>query len=143
MAPTITLGRHTIEVEPQSLPRLNRDVKALAAKVPALAVGFDGMTDLNEVLAEAGSVVLGLSYEAVCVLIPEVARRIPAYEFAGFASREAMDLEDYDDAALDAAPTVPQIREAIRVGVDVNGLEFLGKMGKLKGMDLNSILSQI
>lgn len=141
MSTTITLGRHELPVVPQSLPRLKRDISALAAKIPTLTDDFKDMSDMAEVMALMGDAATEFSYEAVCVLIPLVARRIPAYEWGGYASQAAADLDDHDDEdALDAAPNVVQIREALRVGIEVNGLEFLGK---LKGLDLGSVLSGI
>lgn len=75
----------------------------------------DGTPSVSAVLASAGS----RAYELLCALIPNLAKRIPEYEFRGFGSREAYEDGDYDEAK-DRSPSFAQIVAAFETAIKVN-----------------------
>lgn len=70
------------------------------------------------------------AYDLLCALIPTLKSRMPRHVFAGYSSPEAHDAGDYDEAE-DESPSIPEIREAFAVGLRVNGIDELMKLGKL------------
>jgi hypothetical protein len=60
------------------------------------------------------------AYKVLRVFIPDL---MPEYEFAGYASAQAMEQDDYDEDR-DKSPTVPQVRNAVGVLVELNGLDL-------------------
>lgn len=131
--PTVTIGDRDIEVKPQTYPRLKRDLKRLLGRLPELGVAFEDLTEMSEIL----EVVLGeggtFAYDALCMLIPGVKRHIAYYVFEGYTSQDALDVdEDGPDADPETMPTIPQLRRAFEVGIQVNDLDFLAaKLAKL------------
>lgn len=119
--PEVTLGEHTVPVYAQRHAylqnRLGRFIDHL----------------LDEGLDDAGSildVVQQSAYELLCVLIPNLEKRVPEYEFKGYASREAYEAGDYDEET-DRSPTVPEIRGAFAVAARVNAFDALRAVWQL------------
>lgn len=67
------------------------------------------------------------AHRLLSVVIPEVGRRLPAWEFLGYASREAHEAGEYDPEQ-DRSPTGDQIIAALETALRVNGGERLGKL---------------
>ncbi len=119
---TVKLGEHELTVYAQRHAYLQNRLGKLVAGLMERGQGLD----TDGLLGFVGD----SAYDVLCALIPAVQTRIPRYEFAGYVSQEAMDADEYDPEA-DRSPTVPEIREAVRVAIDVNGLDVLGKLGSI------------
>lgn len=115
---TVQLGEHEITVVPQRHAYLMHKVGDIIKTITA--AGDDVTTDN---LLEFAS---GAAYEVVCGLIPAVGKRIPRWEWEGYASQAAADMGEYDPEQ-DKSPDLVQMRYAIETGIKVNGLDFLGK----------------
>jgi hypothetical protein len=118
----VTLGDHTSPVYAQRhaylLNRLGRYVDEL----------LESVTDLDTTGLPAA--LQTHAYGLLAALIPSFAKRVPEYEFKGYADRAAMDAEAYDPEA-DRSPTLPEIREAFAVASRVNGFDILTHLGKV------------
>lgn len=119
---TVTLGTAEVPCYAQRHAYLSNRLGKL---LPSLLERGQAISTDN-LLAFAGDSV----YDVLCVLIPTLEKRIPRYQFAGFGSQQAYDAGEYDPD-LDESPTLPEIREAIKVAIDVNGLDILGKASAL------------
>lgn len=140
---TVKLGEHDIVVTEQRHSRLKRDLAKLVARVPELGLELSDLGDMEDlgaiakVVCDAGS---DFTYDVLAMLIPQFTRTIPRYEFEGYASQEKMDLDEYDPAfAKD--PSVPELIEAVKAGINVNGLDFLGKA--IAGGGLGGLLKML
>lgn len=91
--------------------RLGRWFTGLGSSLQGMAPG--------DILSMAGSEAYGL----VVAVIPTVEKRMSEWEFRGFASREAMEAGDYNPALDMTSPSIPEIKNAIRVGGEVVGLD--------------------
>jgi hypothetical protein len=120
--PEITLGQHSIPCYPQKHAYITNRVGRFG---DALVDGLDA-SDLGGVIDALGA----KAYELLCALIPNLGKRIPEYEFRGYASKEAMDAGEYDEAQ-DNSPTFPEIINAFETAVRVNRFDVLGA---LKGL---------
>jgi hypothetical protein len=118
----VTLGEHTIPVYAQRHAylsnRLGRFLDGFLERV--------GDLEPRDLVAALQS----NSYELLSVLLPNLEKRVPEYEFRGYGSREAMDADDYDEN-LDKSPTVPEIRAAFEVASRVNGFDVLSHLWKV------------
>ena len=110
----VTLGEHTIPVYAQRHAYLINRFGRFIRELQDSAGDIDG----DELLAYAQ----GRSYELLCALMPNLEKRLPEYEFRGYASREAMDAGEYDEQA-DRSPTLPEIRHALTQASTVNGFD--------------------
>jgi len=120
----VTLGLGDGEVV---VPVREQSAAYLAFQVQRLGLTLSGDLDAENVVG----VMFGRGYQALIVLVPELEARMPEWQFAGCSSREALEAGDHDIEALKRAPSAPQIREAFRVGLEVNGLEqMLQEVGK-------------
>jgi hypothetical protein len=72
-------------------------------------------------------VVGGKAYDVLAVFIPEI---MPRWEFDGFASETAAEEDRYDEQA-DRSPSHPQVVQAFQTCIDVNGLRWVSRLGKL------------
>lgn len=119
-ASEITLGEHTVPVYAQRHAYLQNRLGRFIDRL--LEQGVDGGSVLDVAQHSA--------YELLCVLIPNLDKRLPEWEFKGYGSREAMDAGEYDDKA-DRSPTVPEIREAFVVAARVNAFDALKVLGTI------------
>lgn len=112
----VTLGEHTLPVYAQRhaylMNRVGRFVDELVQRV--------GDLDTSQILG----LLQESSYELLCVLVPNLEKRIPEYEFRGYGSREAMDEGIYDEE-VDQSPTLPEIRTAFEVAARVNAFDVV------------------
>lgn len=108
-------GEVTVPVYAQSLPYLINRTKRFAGKLGKFA---DGETSMDDIVGLLG----GQTYQALCTVIPSLAKRMPEHQFLGYPSAEAMAAGDVDEEALKQAPTLPQIKAAFQVASRVNGL---------------------
>jgi hypothetical protein len=117
--------------------RLGRFFDQLAGMAGSLG-DSDEDTSIGSVMAKVfGDQV----YEALCVFLPQLAKRMSKHEFAGYASPEALESLDYDEE-LDNSPTFPQIVDAFQAAVEVNRFDiFKAVLGKLDPTLLTSALN--
>lgn len=112
----VTLGEHTIPVYAQRhaylINRLGRFMHELQDSAGGIEAG--------NLLAYAQE----RSYELLCALMPNLDKRLPEYEFRGYASRDAMTAGDYDEQ-MDRSPTLPEIRHALTTASEINGFDVL------------------
>ena len=130
MTDEITLGEHTLPVPEQRIGYLENKVRKF----------FDGLSgvDLDMGDLDTGAFVAKLTreqvYSALCMVVPKLSKRMPLWEFAGFASQGAMDAGDYDEE-LDRSPTFPEIVRAFELAIKVNRWDiFKGAITTLKEM---------
>lgn len=120
----ITLGEHEIPVLPQRHAYIENRVARFAESATDEGVGQ---------LTEAGSIdsvlrVIGDGvYDLLAAIIPNLSKRIPKYEFRGYASKEAYDARDYDEAQ-DKSPTFPEIKAAFKVAIEVNDFDLFAHL---------------
>lgn len=122
---------HTYQVVPQRQARVLRKLfdKGGVFSDPAELtdalqsdVSFDGLYET----------VGGKLYEVLRVFIPDL---MPRWEFDGYASEAAAAEGRYDEQA-DRSPTHPQVIEALRVSIEINGARWIRKLGKVLNPDL-------
>ena len=112
----VTLGEHTVPVYAQRHAYLANRLGGFVDNVLERVGDLDA-SGLIEAVQQS-------SYELLCVLIPNLSKRIPEYEFRGFGSADAMVADDYDEE-VDKSPTVPEIRTAFEVASRVNSFDVL------------------
>lgn len=139
----VTLGEHTIPCVAQRHAYLENRLGRFFESLTKLDT--DGLTgdDIGNSLAKMFG---EQTYEALCVFLPALSKRMPRWEFAGYASADAMLAGDYDDEA-DKSPTFPQIVAAFEMAVKVNRFDvFKGLLGKLDptmvGQMLNVVVAE-
>jgi hypothetical protein len=136
--PSTGEGGVTVPVYPQRhaylTNRLGKFLNELVESGQSLAI--DNLLDV------AGA----QAYALLTALIPNLSRRLPEWEFMGYPTRDAMEAGEYDPAADEGSPSVPEIRTAIKVASDVNGLDILmhikGLFGLVDPTLLRSIVSE-
>lgn len=120
MSQTIQLGDVELRVVAQPhaylLPKLS--------EVGAHLFGDSGPTDGGTLIAALGDGV----YDALAAFIPDLPKKLPAYEFHGYPSKEAWQNQEYDEEAALKSPTIPQIGVALEVCIEENGGDFLRKL---------------
>jgi hypothetical protein len=86
------------------------------------------------------------SYALLSALIPNLSKRLPEWAFCGFPSREAADVGEYDPALDTSSPSIPEIRNAVKVASQVNGLDILthvkGVFGLVPPTVVQAIISE-
>lgn len=70
------------------------------------------------------NLIQGRVYEVLHVFIPDL---MPEWEFNGYASQTAADEDQYDEEA-DNSPTHPQVLNAFKTAIQVNGLGWVKKL---------------
>lgn len=106
---TAVIGEHRLPVVPQRHAYLKHKLNA---------------EDFERIMSQDYGVE---SYRVLSVLIPELPKQIPLYEWEGYASEEAMENDEYDES-LDKSPTTAEIIDAFETAFIVSGA---GKMGKI------------
>lgn len=117
----ITLGDHTdIPVVAQRHARIAHGFKAFAGNLQQLAgQEFDGDMAV-ELFGDK-------AYEVLCLLIPELDRRIPEHEFRGYPNRAAMETGAYDPDR-DRSPTTAEIADAFETAFRVSRFDMVEKL---------------
>jgi hypothetical protein len=128
----VTLGGVTVPVIPQRHAYLARQIGPAIQGVIARGEGLS----VDALLDFAGEGV----YDLLSALIPTLPKRMPRWQFLGFASADAMAADEYDEL-LDESPTLPEIKTAFMVAIRVNGIDELAKLGKL--IDPRLLRSQV
>jgi hypothetical protein len=123
--PTVQLGNKTFEVIPQSHAYIG---KKIPKAFEGLGAGFDGDLSIEGLHAHMG----GSTHKLLKVFIP---RLMPEWEFMGYATQRAQEEGEYDEDA-DHAPSVPQIRRALEVCFEVNGLDLVKHLKNFVRLDL-------
>lgn len=138
MAATIRIGDQVVPIVAQPHARLRHLIpKELSAEE------LQGLADAdpNDAAAQI-SAITGKAYRLLCVLAPKLADVMPEYAWEGYASREAMDTGEYDEAAAAKSPTVAQIVDAFDIALEVNGLKKLGGLMGIGG-DFKALLGEV
>lgn len=119
----ITLGEHTFRALPQPHARLLHYIPGIVAGAVEDADGDVDGTHLVAVLGE------GL-YELLEAFFGEghLRKKLPPWEFHGYANKEAWKAREYDDQAAQASPTAPQIITALDQLIALNGGDVFKKM---------------
>lgn len=131
MTVEIKLGDH------DNIPVPEQRIGYLENKARKFITGLSGINlDAGDV--DTASFLAKLSreqaYELLCLIVPKVAKRMPLYEFAGYASNDAMVAGDYDEDA-DRSPTFPEIVNAFETAVKVNRWDiFKSVVDTVKGL---------
>lgn len=118
----IKLGDHTYVVVPQRIGYLRSK----------LGVVLSGLVDAdlasNNVIQFLGDKV----YAVLKVFIPDL---MPEYEFHGYATKEALAKDEYDEE-YDHSPSATQVKQALAVCTHVNEIDLLSHVGKLIGPEV-------
>jgi hypothetical protein len=123
----VQLGNHELDVYAQRHAYL---ANKLGKFVSALAETGSEITS-DKILSFGQERV----YELLCVVIPQLGKRMPEYEFLGYASKEAQTAGEYDPEQ-DKSPTVPEIHDALVAVGRVNRFDILKHLGKVFDPDL-------
>lgn len=128
--PTVRLGEHEIPVYGQRwrycVNKLESVIRSYVTETGDVAV------DPNNINPSDLAVMLGDStYSALCALIPALGKRMPEWEFNGYASAEAASRGEYDPDKGNE-PTIPEIIEAFEVAWRVSRLDTV--VGGAKGL---------
>lgn len=126
----VSLGGTDFIVVPQRQARLTRRLFGAEGV-------FSSFDELATATGEEASfdsfyeLIAGRVFDVLCVFIPHPDGGdkpfMPRWQFDGYASQTAADQDQYDEEA-DRSPTVPEIQEALRAAVQVNGLSWLSKI---------------
>lgn len=82
-------------------------------------------------------------YGVLAVFYPDLAKRLPAHEFAGFPSASAHAAGEYDREYARKTPTFPQIVAAFEAAVEVNGGDYFRKaLGLVDPKLLKAVMTQ-
>jgi hypothetical protein len=128
----VTLGDYEFPVPEQRIGRMtNKGARFIESLTTSDLQGLMDSPDIGAGLVDLGR---RRAYDALCLVVPQLSKRMAIWEFAGYASQEAMDAGDYDEAA-DRSPTWPQIVIAFEVAKRVNRFDFLDSIKTLvKGL---------
>lgn len=132
----VKLGEHEFRVVAQRHSRLTRRLfgkegvfSTVEQLTDALELDATG-TGLYELLT---GTLGGKVYELLCVFIPGEKPGepfMPRWEWDGYASQTAADADQYDEEAS-REPTIPEIKTALVAAMQVNDLDWLGKIKDL------------
>jgi hypothetical protein len=130
--PVVKLGEYELPVPEQRIGRMENQGKSFVDGL--LAVDIQELLDRDDL----GGALLALgrerAYDALCMVVPALSKRMARWEFAGYSSAEAMDAGEYDEDA-DKSPTWPEITAAFRSAKEVNQFDFLdGLKSFVKGL---------
>jgi hypothetical protein len=118
----VVLGDTSYVIVPQRIGYLRSRIGVVLMGIMDLEVTGDNVVDA------LGSKVFGV----LQVFIPDL---MPEWEFQGFATREAMEKNEYNPE-YDKSPTPTQIKRALMSAAEVNEIDLLKHLGKLIGPDL-------
>jgi hypothetical protein len=118
----IRLGDYEYDVVPQRIGYLR---SRFGVALAGLDTSDLSSSNVMEFLGDRVHAVLS-------VFIPDL---MPAWEFKGFPTREAMEQDDYDPD-YDKSPSASQIKTALLRAAEVNEIDLLKHLGKLIGPDL-------
>ena len=119
MPESITLGGVELAVLPQRHAYLSN---RLGPAIQHAVERGEGLTS-DKLMEFAGDGV----YDVLCALIPQLAKRMPRWQFLGYGSQTDLDAGEYVEES-DESPTLPEIREAFVVAARVNCIDELGKL---------------
>lgn len=132
---TVTLGDEEYSLAAQPYPRLFRQLSEFGDELQAL--GEMDATDAAGMVSALGGRVHGF----LKIFIPNL---MAEYRFAGFATQAAFDAGELDEQAEAAAPTLPQLIDAVEAAFEVNGGKRLGGLlGKLLGPALGQQVQRL
>lgn len=111
-------GETVVPVYERSLPYVLNRVGRFIDLIQNIDIDSD--QDLDVMVTVLG----GHAYEALVALMPNLETRMPKHRFSGYASVAAMEAGDFDEDAMEQAPSLPQIKTAFKTAMDVLGLDF-------------------
>jgi hypothetical protein len=94
--------------------------------IDVMASQADGLDSISSAVSVMGD----SAYDVLCALIPNLSKRVPKWEFAGYGSAEAYEQGEYDENE-DKSPTFPEIVEAFEIAVRVNRFDVFKALGSL------------
>jgi len=103
----------------QTVPVVAQPWNRLASKLGAIPERLEGLKDADVTMLGVGR----SAHELLSILAPEVENRIPLYRWLGYDSQAALDASDGRPGDGDG-PTVPEVAEAFRVALEVNGWDL-------------------
>lgn len=119
----VTLGGESYIIVPQRQARLTRRLfgpEGVFNSFEELGSDLQSESSFDNIYALIG----GRVYDVLAVFIPGF---MPRWQFDGFGSPAAAEAKAYEEEA-DRSPTVPEIEEAIKAAIQVNGLTWLSKI---------------
>src|SRR5262245_991879 len=119
---TVVLGDYEYTVVPQRIGYLRSQ----------FGVALQGLDTQDLATHNILEFLGGRVYAVLKVFIPDL---MPEHEFLGFATREAMQAEDYNPE-YDHSPSATQVKLALGRSAEVNEIDLLKHLGKLIGPDL-------
>lgn len=121
----ITLGAHEVPVYAQRHAYLTNSLSKFFRQLTSMGTDLtlDSPEDLVPMLGEQ-------AYDLLAIVLPTYGKRVPRYEFAGYASQEAMDNGDYDEAE-DKSPSFPEIMDAFKAAAAENRFDVLSTIAKV------------
>ena len=122
----VRLGDHELDVYAQRHAYLAKKLGKLFATFAQSG---------EELSADMLSYGQGAVYELLSIFIPQLPKRMPEYEFRGYASKEALDADEYDPEQ-DKSPTVPEVTSALEAVTRVNRFDLLKHLGRWVDSDL-------
>lgn len=116
----VLLGQAEFEVIDQPHAYLLHELSEVLGRVLEAGGSLDG----DDLIRSLGDGV----YDVLAVFLPDLSKRIPKHEFAGYASVSAQEAGEYDAEFARRTPTIPQIAGALDAAVEVNGREYFAKL---------------
>lgn len=116
----VLLGQAEFDVIDQPHAYLLHELSGILGRVLEQGGSLDG-DDLIRFLGDG-------AYDVLAVFLPDLSKRIPRHEFAGYPSRSAQDAGEYDEEFARRTPSLPQIARALDAAVEVNGREYFAKV---------------
>ena len=117
---TVTLGTVEFDVLDQPHAYLLHHLSGVVQQILDSGSGVD----VDSLVGFLGDGV----YDVLCVFLPDLRKRLPAHEFAGYPNRAAMDERVYDEEYARRTPTIPQIAHALEQCIEANGGEWFKKL---------------
>lgn len=123
--PEVKIGDETYTVVPQRLGRLKKHLGREFSTLADIEIdgGLGGFVNAS----------LERAHRILKVMIPDL---MPAWEFCGYRSQEAMENDEFLDDGKEYGPTLPDVIGAFEAVMRVNRLDLFKHLGKYLDEDL-------
>jgi hypothetical protein len=118
---SITLGTVEFEAIDQPHAYLIHELSGFVDGLLGSGVDLDDTTGIVRFFGDG-------MYGILAVFYPDLEKRLPPHEFAGFPSVSAFEAGEYDREYARKTPTFPQIVAAFEAAVEVNGGDYFRKV---------------
>jgi hypothetical protein len=118
----VKLGDHSYTVIPQRIGYLRSKLGVVMGNI------VDADIATTNVVQFLGDKV----YAVLEIFIPDL---MPEYEFHGYATKDALAADEYDEE-YDRSPSPTQVKQALMVCTHVNEIDLLSHLGKLIGPEV-------